>query len=230
MSTLRQQIATVLQVLRLPTARLHFHTRIDPEQIARTYRYFTKPHPRYKLIRNKTLGAALLDLRQFDQSASYLSHILARHGGAYHAKRARARGYVFAEIERNDHVEAIHAINTSVEMRQGRPMDQNYQEKCLHFDRLDNFRYYGILNPQGLLVAYANLGNYGNFAAFSQLIGLRNNDGIMHLLVIEIVSRLIEDGAVQFLMYDTFFGAQPGLQAFKRMLGFQPYRAHYSLQ
>jgi hypothetical protein len=31
-------------------------------------------------------------------------------------------------------------------------------------------------------------------------------------------------------MYDTYFGASPGLKAFKTMLGFQPYRAKYSIQ
>jgi glycosyltransferase involved in cell wall biosynthesis len=82
-----------------------------------------------------------------------------------------------------------------------------------------------VFDPDGKLMAYANIGRYGNFSAFSQLIGMRNNDGIMHLLMVDIVSRLIEQKQVRYVMYDTFFGAQPGLQQFKRILGFQPYRA-----
>jgi hypothetical protein len=31
-------------------------------------------------------------------------------------------------------------------------------------------------------------------------------------------------------MYDTFFGAQPGMQSFKKILGFRPYRVRYALQ
>jgi hypothetical protein len=31
-------------------------------------------------------------------------------------------------------------------------------------------------------------------------------------------------------MYDTFFGAREGLQNFKRIVGFEPYRVRYSLQ
>jgi hypothetical protein len=31
-------------------------------------------------------------------------------------------------------------------------------------------------------------------------------------------------------MYDTFFGAQPGMRQFKTILGFKPYRAKYRLQ
>lgn len=42
--------------------------------------------------------------------------------------------------------------------------------------------------PRAALVAYANLGLYGNFAGFSQLPGIHNNDGSMHLLVVEITS------------------------------------------
>ena len=87
-----------------------------------------------------------------------------------------------------------------------------------------------LSSEKGRLVAYANIGRYGNFSAFSLLMGLRNNDGIMHLLVVDIVTRLIERQRVRYVMYDTFFGAQPGLQQFKRIVGFAPYRARYSLQ
>ena len=56
----------------------------------------------------------------------------------------------------------------------------------------------------------------------------------MHLLVTDIVSLLLMElqagDGPEFLMYDTFFGAQPGLRQFKTMLGFAPYRARYSLR
>jgi hypothetical protein len=230
MHTLLRYYTILMQLVHLPVARLHFHRRIDPGHIPATYRYYTKRHPRYKIIRHKTVGAALIDLRDIDSRDKYMEQIKGKNCGAHHARRARSRGYVFAEIDRNRHVDDIHAINTSVENRQGRPMDLAYQEKTLHFEALQHFRYYGILSPDGQLMAYANLGFYGNFGAFSQLIGHRNNDGIMHLLIVEIVCQLIEQGQLQYLMYDTFFGAQPGMQQFKKILGFKPYRAKYSLQ
>ena len=62
------------------------------------------------------------------------------------------------------------------------------------------------------------------------MLGVRNNDGMMHLMITEIVSQMIESGNYSYLMYDTFFGASPGLQTFKKMLGFEPYRVRYSLQ
>ena len=230
MNSLLHKCTTLIEILRLPVARLSFHLHIDPDNIRSTYQNYTRPHPRYKVISHKTLGAALLDLHEFNTVEKYLECIKGKNCGAHHAKRARSRGYVFAEIDRSRHIDDIHAINTSQACRQGRPMEHNYREKTLHFDTLKHFRYYGILNPQGTLVAYGTMGMYGNFGGFSQLIGLRNNDGIMHLLIVEIVTRLIADAAVRYVMYDTFFGAQPGLRQFKTILGFRPYRARYQLQ
>jgi hypothetical protein len=153
-----------------------------------------------------------------------------RNSAASHAKKARAKGYTVLEIDRNDYVDDIYEINTSLDVRQGRPMDASYRDKTTNYRSEDNYRYYGVLNAAGKLVAYGELGFFGNFAAFNRVIGVRNNDGIMHLMVSEIICQLIEAGGYQYLMYDTYFGASPGLKTFKKMLGFQPYRAKYSIQ
>jgi hypothetical protein len=230
MNAILRHYDTLRQLLRLPVARLDFDSTIDPHDIPQTYRYYTRRHPRYKIIRNKTMGAALIDLGRFDNAPAYLDDIQGKNRGAWHARRARSRGYVCTEIDRNEHIDAIHTINTSLDERQGRPMDRKYLEKAIRFERQDHFGYYGVFNPDGKLMAYANIGRYGNFSAFSQLIGMRNNDGVMHLLMVDIISRLLEQKQVRYVMYDTFFGAQPGLQQFKRILGFQPYRVKYTLQ
>ena len=44
------------------------------------------------------------------------------------------------------------------------------------------------------------------------------------------VCLLLDEGQVRYVMYDTYFGALPGLRQFKTVLGFQPYRAKYRLQ
>jgi hypothetical protein len=225
-----EHYAAFMQAMNLPIAKLCFHEQIHPADIRDTYRSFTRPHPRYKLIRAKTVGAALIDLSAFPCRQAYLDHIKGKNEGGYHAKRALKRGYVFSEIDRNHYVDEIYAINTSLYHRQGRPMEGHYTTKQEYYDSLAHFGYYGILDREGKLVAYANIGIYGNFAAFSQMLGLRNNDGIMHLLLVEIICRLIDARQVDYVMYDTFFGAQPGMRAFKTKLGFKPYRVRYSLQ
>lgn len=230
MLTALRHLATLNALLRMPAAALYFDSRIEPAHVSSTFRYYTKPHPRYRIIQNKRWGAALIDLRRFPDRAAYAERIKGKNGGAHHARRARQRGYVTALIDRNAHVEAIHAINVSIGQRQGRPMDAAYLDKQTRFEALSNFSYYGVFDSAGQLVAYANIGVYGNFSAFAQLIGYRNNDGIMHLLVTDIVGRLIDEGAVDYVMYDTFFGALPGMQQFKTILGFEPYRARFSLR
>lgn len=230
MTILTRHIALIRELAALPLAHLRFEARIEPVNVVSTYRYYTRRHPRYKIIQHKSWGAALVDLRRHGTRENYLDSIRSKNFGGWHARRARARGYTVTEIDRNDHVDAIHDIHTSVDERQGRPMDAKYQEKQLSFDVLPHFSYFGVLDPAGKLVAYATIGRYGNFSSFAQLMGYRNNDGIMHLMVSEIVARQIDEGRVDYVMYDTFFGALPGMRQFKTILGFEPYRARYSIQ
>jgi hypothetical protein len=49
-------------------------------------------------------------------------------------------------------------------------------------------------------------------------------------MVVEIACGLIDEGVMNYVMYDTFFCAKPGLKQFKTMVGFSPYRAKYSLE
>lgn len=223
----RWRLARVL--IALPRARLRFRSSINPKDIRGTFHNFTKAHPRYKIIGHKTVGVALLQLRHFTSVQDYLAQIQGRNNGAHHARRARARDYLVREIERNDYVDQIHAINTSLDTRQGRPMDDCYRYKQEVFESMPNFKYYGVLDGSGRLVAYCNIGYYGDFAAISQLIGYRNNHGVMHLLVVNVVESMIVQGGLEYLMFDTFFGASAGLQNFKTILGFKPYRVSYSI-
>lgn len=219
----------MLDVARLPVATLRFDTRYHPEDVRSTHRSFTRPHPRYKVIGHKQFGVALIDLRQLNGTVTYPAS-----GAASYVGKARKRGYRLSQIDRNDHVDAIHAINISLASRQGRPMDAHYQEKTASYEPQCHYRYFGVFDRREQLVAYCNMGRFGNFCAFAQLLGYRNNDGVMHLMIADIVSLLRterQDGTgPDYLMYDTFFGAQPGLRQFKTLLGFTPYRVRYTLQ
>jgi hypothetical protein len=231
MNRLACHLSTLVQIARLPVALLRFDRHIAPEPIEQAYRYFTKPHPKYLVFQNKSLGAALLDLQALSGRRDvYLDGITGSNLGAHHARRARNRGYVLAEIERNDYIDDIHAINTSVDTRQGQPMAPQYLQKVDRFEAEEHVRYFGVISAEGQLMAYANLTFFGNFCDFSQILGLRNNDGCMHLLVVDIVCNLIDEGVMNYVMYDTFFGARPGLKQFKTMLGFKPYRVKYRLE
>jgi hypothetical protein len=229
-SKLSQLFNLALDISKLPVARLQFQLDMNPDSVRRMHAYFTKPHPRYKIFQNKSLGAALVDLKRFTDPEAYMASVKGRNAGAHHAKKARSRGYVVVEIDKNDFVDEIYEINTSLDSRQGRPMPEAYRQKQTQFQREKNYKYFGVLNPAGKLTAYSDVGRFGNFVAFDRLLGLRNNDGAMHLMVTEIICQTIACQTYSYLMYDTFFGASPGLRSFKTMLGFEPYRAKYSLQ
>lgn len=226
---LLQLYKQIVSIARLPVVRLQFRLALNPDDVEQSFKNFTRPHPKYKVFQNKSIGAALLDLSQFKNRKEYAQSIKGRNSAEYHARKARGKGYVVVEIDRNDYIDDIYDINTSTESRQGRAMDEAYRTKKTTYQAEPNFKYYGVLNADGKLMAYSELGFYGNFAAFSRIIGMRNNDGIMHLMVTEIVCQLIEARSCQYLMYDTYFGASAGLQTFKKMFGFQPYRAKYSI-
>ena len=217
------------EIPRMPRAQLDFHSKIHPEHIGETHKAFTKPHPRYRLIKNKTVGIALIDLRKFKTAEDYLDTVRKKDYAGYQARRAAARGYQVCQIERNRFIDDIHDINNSVEMRQGRPMDDAYRIKETSFEDHPHFAYFGVMDKQGKLAGYCNVAVLGNFAATQRLLGYKNSDGFMYLLLTEIVCSLIEQKTVSFLMYDTYLGAQPGLREFKRKLGFHPYLARYSL-
>lgn len=226
---LSQIIERIIQIAKLPVVHLQFCLDLNPEDVETNFRNFTRPHPKYKIFQNKSIGAALLDLSQFKTRDEYLQTVKGHNSAGHHAKKARGKGYVVTEIDQNDYIEDIYEINTSIQVRQGRIMDDAYRKKQTSYRAAPNFKYFGVLSPNGKLRAYAELGFYGNFAAFRRIIGVRNNDGIMHLMVTEVVCQLIDARDCQYLMYDTYFGASEGLQTFKKMFGFQPCRAKYSI-
>lgn len=231
MVVLFSRLSRFAQLLRelwaLPVAHLRFDLARHPEQ-RRMYELFTKPHPRYKLVRNKTLGIALVNLARYRSAQDYLRDVrFSGHAGPQR-KKALAHGYTVREIDRNQYIDAIHAINISAPVRQGRPMDSGYRSKKLLYEQPGYAVTYGVFDARGTLCAYCVLGLYDNFAATDQLLGYKTSHGIMYLLLAEIICRLIARRQFEFFMYDTFLGARPGLRDFKRRTGFRPYRARYS--
>ena len=219
----------VLELARLPVAQLCFERRLNPTAILDAYTNFTRPHPRYKVFGNKSMGVALIDLARFDNVGSYLDAV--RHHGhaGPQSRKAAARGYRLRRIDRNEHLDEIHAIHVSIPERQGRPMDESYVTRRTSYPEEPHCECHGVFDAGGRLAAYCNVALFGNFAATDQLMGYRNNDGMMYLLLSHIVCGLIEARRVNWFMYDTWFGGNHGLREFKRRVGFQPYRARYRL-
>lgn len=218
------------QLARLPVARLRFEQHLNPDAIRHAHALFTQPHARYKVFGNKTMGIALINLRAFGgQASNYLATVMQSGYAGAKSRKAAARGYRLRHIDRNEHIDEIHAIHTSVDERQGRPMDEPYRVKKTVYENEPHVECFGVFGADNRLAAYCSTARYGNFVSTDQLMGLKNNDGIMHLLLLTIICRLIEEREVDYFMYDTYLGAKPGLRDFKRRIGFSPYRARYEL-
>jgi hypothetical protein len=131
------------------------------------------------------------------------------------------------EIDRPAWLDAIADINSVPEQRQGRPLDEN--SPLLASGGRGHARCYGAFDQAGRLVAYCTVAFFGNFATAEELVGYKSRDGVMYLMLTEIICQLIDEGKLEYFMYDAFLGARAGARKFKRRLGFQPYRVRYLL-
>jgi len=96
----------VRELARLPVAPLRFELQRNPDGIRRAHALFTQRHARYKIIGNKTMGIALIDLKAFKgQPSAYLATVQRSGHAGPQSKKATARGYTLRRIDRNEHIE-----------------------------------------------------------------------------------------------------------------------------
>jgi hypothetical protein len=143
------------------------------------------------------------------------------------ANRAANLGYRFAEIERERYDEDIFQINTSLDVRQGRPMGHGYRERS-HFLPLPEYpctrhaiRTFGVLSGRRL-VSYLWLYRSGELALVSSILGHGEylHHDVMYLLFQGVVESEAEHGG--YLVYNRHDSGTDGLRYFKERLGFQP--------
>ena len=152
-------------------------------------------------------------------------------------RRAGRDGYVFASIERNDYLDDIYAINTSMAERQGRPMADAYRERPVPQAPLPDFtcprhalRRYGVLRD-GHLYAYAWVYVIGEMCLFSTILGHGEHmkGGIMSLLIAEAVRDLMAGAGLRYAMYNLHASGTEGLRFFKEQMGFAPYHVDWEM-
>ncbi len=235
---MKMNLELVKEIISLPKAVINFIYDDKSEwDVKKTYRYFTKLH-RYKIIKNKTIGVALIDLKKFNSFDDYLTTVNGKNSAAYYARKCVKRNYVFIEVNKNHYIDDIYEINTSAEFRQGRKMSDSYLQKQTQFDNQSNYKYFGVLDDNGKLVSYCDIGFYGEFCMINTLLGHKEhlNNGVMYLMITSLISYLykneltIHTGGLRYVVYDTFFGASNGLKKFKTKLGFEPYRVKWKLK
>lgn len=149
--------------------------------------------------------------------------------------RATRLGYQFREVKREDYGADIHAINTSLEHRQGRPMSRGYREEQnflplpAYHCPLHAIYTYGVTDARGTLVAYLWLYRAGDLALVSSILGhgahLQND--VMYLLFEGVVQRQTDLGG--WFVYNLHSSGTDGLRYFKTKLGFEPTEVAWAL-
>lgn len=228
MNTARPNLPARMELARtiLGAPRVRIEMTGD-DHARRIHRAFTARHPRLRLTSAKRWGVALLPLpATFDD---YLA------GGSRKVLRQKRRlalghGFRYAEVDSLERLDQVMDIHRSSPVRQGRSLPDYYFDRdevaatLAHRPRL-----HGILDADDRLSAYAWAPLTGEAIVFETLLGHAADleVGTMYLLMSEVIRVAIEHrdatGTPSWAMYDTYWGASPGLAYFKARLGFRPY-------
>jgi hypothetical protein len=150
-----------LQVLQLPRARPRIESRRAPAHITRIFVLITKLHPRFRLIKNKTIGMALIHLRHFKTPADYLATVKKRDGAAYYGKRESPRLPVSKKHRTKSlsrgYAHHPHLCPAAPGPRDGMPFPGKENAFC----RPAAFHLCRVVDKDGKLMAYCNYGNGG---------------------------------------------------------------------
>lgn len=197
------------------------------------YEVFESRHPRYKIIKRKTIGVALL---QVPESIELFLKGKSKQVLRTNTNRAKKSGYKCLMFDSNPRIGEMLEINRSSAERQGHEMADEY------LDQVAVERYcrahpslLGVFSGTGKLVAYLEPIESGEVVITNRLLGHHEHlrEGIMYLLISGCVELCVQRNAdgknIHWIMYDMMLGAKPGLRYFKERAGFSPYRVHWTL-
>lgn len=176
----------------------------------------TVDQPKYRT------GAALMAMPE-SRAAWEAEHRTARK----RAWRAERLGYMFQSIDHTRPLfsQDIHAINTSLDKRQGRPMSDGYleyrEQSAMPEYPCDRhaIRCYGIVHD-GTLVSYMTLYRVNELALVSMILGHGDHlaNDIMYLLFAGMVERQADLGG--WIYYNRWDSGTEGLRFYKQRVGF----------
>jgi hypothetical protein len=185
-------------------------------------RSFRRRHPRYKLVRFKAVGVALLAL---DDVADVDAYLATRRTTRRRVRRAERLGYTTGVFEPNERRDELLDIHSSIPERQGRPIDAEYLDPGAVYRTGPDLEYVGVFCGDRL-VAYSELHYAGDIVAMMRVMGHGDHldGGVMFLLAAGIVGHVKDTHPkTRYVFYDMFFGAREGLRSFKAHLGFRPH-------
>ena len=78
---------------------------------SRLYDSFQRRHPRFPLIRRKTIGIGLIDLSLFTNGKDYISSVNGKNSAAYFSRKSQRAGFQFKLINPNNFIDSIQKIH-----------------------------------------------------------------------------------------------------------------------
>jgi hypothetical protein len=151
------------------------------------------------------------------------------------ADRAVRKGYRFAHVDFSQHSDDIFQINTSLAVRQGRPMTAGYSvrgprsplpvQPCARHKTFT----YGVLRCD-VLFAYLTLHRAGDLAMVSMILGHGDHleNDVMWLLFAGVVADQAGQGG--WFYYNLHNSGMDGLRYFKERQGFRPSDIEWVMQ
>lgn len=145
-------------------------------------------------------------------------------------RKAERSGYEYREFRWNDRLDEIHAVNTSAEVRQGRPMQGWYAHPVEPREESEFKKYFGAFKGDRLW-GYLHLVACGDFGFFRHFLGHADHlgSGVMNGLVSWTVERYAGDPALKWLKYGALVAPDDPGAAFRRHAGFRPYATFLEL-
>lgn len=226
-----KKLDIIKEILTLPKVKIEIIDKDKSGEVKNIYNYFNKRHPKYKIIRNKTIGVMLFKIPKTIEE--YEVQISGKNSVKYYSKRCNKLGYYTDYFIKNKYLDDMYEINTSSLNRQGRSMSKHYLEKVEKEEEKDAVSYFGVFTSDKKLVGYIKLINTPNLYIVSQLLGHSNyqNDNIMYLILHDLIVSLIDKNKDNkrevYLMYDTYFGGGSGIKLYKKRHAFKPYKVKW---
>lgn len=131
--------------------------------------------------------------------------------------------------ERDAYLDDIYRINTSADVRQGRPMSDSYKSCVRSFTTaqnecaVHNTRFIGCFDKNGICVAYVSAHFCGKLAAASQILGHAKHlkNGIMLNVWMEFIGECFTRG-IEKVVYSRWKDGTDGLKYWKHSVGMKP--------
>jgi len=173
------------------------------------------------LLKYNCIGVSLLDLGSYLNFQDYLNRNNGKNSIYYYYRKHVNLGYEVRDYERAYFINDIIDVNKSKPIRQGRKMKNSYLTPKLPFENLDNFRYFGLFNNEGKLIAYLHAGFFGDFVIIANILGHADylKHGIMYVIITHLVSICFERN-IDKIIYSSHIFCSESLRVFKEKNNF----------